>query len=520
MWEVIDAAATKPYGFMRFFPGPGLGGHCIPIDPLFLAWKMKTLKYRTRFIELAAEVNAEMPLYVIRRAAEALNSVRKPVNGSRILVLGVAYKPDVNDTRESPALDIIALLRHRGAVVEYHDPHVPALELESGDLTSVDARRRSGLEAADLVLIATDHSDVDYEFVGRHASLVVDPRNAMAELREGGGVPDRRAASKRDGGLGAKAMTEAHETRTRGPVRAVVRRVPPLHRLAIRTRAMASIVRPPERTSRKLWIYSDGAGRRLIGSGDGPNPRFVIYGQGRSGSSVLLDLIGSHPDVYCESEIFNKKVAARLLRPWALPAGPGGPVPEARLRLQDEDLPDDGRPGRRGCAPVHDGSSRGGLERSIHLVREDLFRKALSLVVAETRGQFLDRRSGEEASIRLPSIPARLAEAMRERRSADEAEQAALEGIPHIRVTYEDDLLDAASHQAVSDRVLEFLGLDSAPVETRYVRTSRGHVSDYVSNWKDVHEFLSKTEFAPYLPVHATPEPRVGAPSSCLTAEP
>jgi UDP-N-acetyl-D-glucosamine dehydrogenase len=178
VWEVIDAAATKPYGFMRFFPGPGLGGHCIPIDPLFLAWKMKTLQYRTRFIDLAAEVNAEMPLYVIRRAAEALNSVRKPVNGSRVLVLGVAYKPDVNDTRESPGLDLIALLRQRGAAVEYHDPHVPTLELESGDLVSVPLEAER-LEATDLVLIATDHSDVDYGLVGRHASLVVDPRNAM-----------------------------------------------------------------------------------------------------------------------------------------------------------------------------------------------------------------------------------------------------------------------------------------------------------------------------------------------------
>ena len=163
---------------MRFFPGPGLGGHCIPIDPLFLAWKMKTLQYRTRFIELATEVNAEMPLYVIRRAAEALNSARKPVNGSRVLVLGVAYKPDVNDTRESPALDIIALLRQRGADVEYHDPHVAALALESGDLVSVDLTAER-LADTDLVVIATDHGTVDYELVGRHASLVVDPRNAM-----------------------------------------------------------------------------------------------------------------------------------------------------------------------------------------------------------------------------------------------------------------------------------------------------------------------------------------------------
>ncbi|NNK47842.1 MAG: UDP-N-acetyl-D-glucosamine dehydrogenase, partial [Gemmatimonadetes bacterium] len=180
VWEVVDAAATKPYGFMRFFPGPGLGGHCIPIDPLFLAWKMKTLQYRTRFIELAAEVNAEMPLYVIRRAAEALNSVRKSVNGSRVLVLGVAYKPDVNDTRESPALDVIALLRQRGAEVEYHDPFVPGLGLESGDLMSVELTA-GRLDDTDLVIVATDHTDVDYELVGRHASLVVDPRNAMKD---------------------------------------------------------------------------------------------------------------------------------------------------------------------------------------------------------------------------------------------------------------------------------------------------------------------------------------------------
>ncbi len=178
VWEVIDAAATKPYGFMRFFPGPGLGGHCIPIDPLFLAWKMKTLQYRTRFIELAAEINSEMPLYVVRRAAEALNSVRKSVNGSRILVLGVSYKPDVSDTRESPALDIITLLRHRGADVEYHDPHVPTLELEGGDMKSAELTPER-LEDSDLVLVAADHSSVDYGLVARHAALVVDPRNAM-----------------------------------------------------------------------------------------------------------------------------------------------------------------------------------------------------------------------------------------------------------------------------------------------------------------------------------------------------
>jgi UDP-N-acetyl-D-glucosamine dehydrogenase len=180
VWEVIDAAATKPYGFMRFFPGPGLGGHCIPVDPLFLAWKMKTLQYRTRFIELAAEVNAEMPRYVVDRVTEALNSDRRPLNGSRVLLLGVSYKPDVGDTRESPALDIIGLLREKGARVEYHDPYVPTLDLELERLQSVPLSARR-LEAADLVLIATDHTSVDYDLVARHAGLVVDPRNALRD---------------------------------------------------------------------------------------------------------------------------------------------------------------------------------------------------------------------------------------------------------------------------------------------------------------------------------------------------
>ena len=208
VWEVIDAAATKPYGFMRFFPGPGLGGHCIPIDPLFLAWKMKTLQYRTRFIELAAEVNAEMPLYVIRRAAEALNSVQKAVHGSQVLVLGVAYKPDVSDTRESPALDIIALLRQRGAAVEYHDPHVPSLELESGDMVSVDLTV-DRLESADLVLIATDHSDVDYDLVGRHTSLVVDPRNVMKSAEKAALYPI--AGPPRDGSRRTRGAPGGHD---------------------------------------------------------------------------------------------------------------------------------------------------------------------------------------------------------------------------------------------------------------------------------------------------------------------
>lgn len=180
IWEVIEAAATKPYGFMRFFPGPGLGGHCIPIDPIFLAWKMKTLQYRTRFIELAAEVNAEMPRWVVERTVEALNGTRKPLNGSSVLVLGMSYKADVADVRESPALDIVEMLRQRGAIVEFHDPFVKELEIDGMSDRSVELTVER-LERADAVVITTDHSNVDYGLVGRHASIIVDPRNAMKE---------------------------------------------------------------------------------------------------------------------------------------------------------------------------------------------------------------------------------------------------------------------------------------------------------------------------------------------------
>ncbi|MFW6084647.1 MAG: nucleotide sugar dehydrogenase [Gemmatimonadota bacterium] len=178
VWEVIDAAATKPYGFMRFFPGPGLGGHCIPVDPHFLAWKMKTLHYRTRFIELAAEINAEMPRYVVERVAEALNRVRKPLNGSDVLLLGMSYKPDVDDVRESPAFDIAQLLRRRGARVSFHDPYVSSVRMNGGVERSVELTAER-LEGADAVVITTDHSCVDYEFVTDHAGIVVDPRNAV-----------------------------------------------------------------------------------------------------------------------------------------------------------------------------------------------------------------------------------------------------------------------------------------------------------------------------------------------------
>ncbi|MFQ5530481.1 MAG: nucleotide sugar dehydrogenase, partial [Gemmatimonadota bacterium] len=182
VWEVIDAASTKPYGFMRFFPGPGLGGHCIPVDPHFLAWKMKTLHYRTRFIELAAEINAEMPRYVVERVSEALNRVRKPLKGSRVLLLGMSYKPDVDDVRESPAFDIALLLRQRGADIQYHDPYVEQVRIDDETLRSRDLSAEC-LAAADAVVITTDHRVVDYEFVTQHAPIIVDPRNAIGDTR-------------------------------------------------------------------------------------------------------------------------------------------------------------------------------------------------------------------------------------------------------------------------------------------------------------------------------------------------
>ncbi len=181
VWEVIDAAATKPFGFMKFTPGPGLGGHCIPIDPHYLAWRMKELNYRTRFIELASEVNGEMPYFVREKVRDALNSVTKPVRGSGVLVLGVAYKRDIEDVRESPALDIMRLLREDGADLSYHDSYVPTLEHEGLDLTSVELTDEA-LEKADIVLIITDHTDVDYARVVDRAPIVVDTRNITASV--------------------------------------------------------------------------------------------------------------------------------------------------------------------------------------------------------------------------------------------------------------------------------------------------------------------------------------------------
>jgi UDP-N-acetyl-D-glucosamine dehydrogenase len=182
VWEVIDAAATKPFGFMRFTPGPGIGGHCIPLDPHYLAWKMRTLNYKTRFIDLASEINSEMPEYVVRKIATALNDDERSVKGSHILILGIAYKKDIDDMRESPALDVMRLLEERGAHVDYHDPFVPSFR-ENGESKSGVPLSKDVLERADAVVIVTDHSGVDYQMVTDHARLVVDTRNATARLK-------------------------------------------------------------------------------------------------------------------------------------------------------------------------------------------------------------------------------------------------------------------------------------------------------------------------------------------------
>jgi len=186
VWEVIEAAATKPFGFMKFTPGPGLGGHCIPVDPHYLAWKMRTLNYRTRFIELASEINAEMPEFVVGKVRSALNARKKAVNGARILVLGVAYKRDVNDVRESPALDIIGLLAADGAEVEYHDPFVPELAEDGPRMSSVELTDEV-LSGADAVVIVTDHTGVDYARVLEQAAVLVDARHVVAALLDDSG---------------------------------------------------------------------------------------------------------------------------------------------------------------------------------------------------------------------------------------------------------------------------------------------------------------------------------------------
>ena len=183
VWEVIDAAASKPFGFMPFYPGPGLGGHCIPIDPLYLSWKLKTLNYRARFIELAGEINSEMPEHVCDRIARALNDREKSVKGSRILILGVTYKRDVDDVRESPALDILRILESRGAKIAYNDPFVPELQWNGTVLRSEELM--PAVRAADMVVIVTDHTAYPYREIVEGAAMVLDTRNGTRGIRAG-----------------------------------------------------------------------------------------------------------------------------------------------------------------------------------------------------------------------------------------------------------------------------------------------------------------------------------------------
>jgi UDP-N-acetyl-D-glucosamine dehydrogenase len=178
IWEVIDAAATKPFGFMPFYPGPGVGGHCIPIDPYYFAWKVQEQDGYARFIQLAGEINDQMPDVVLERITGALNDCTKSVKGSRVLVLGVAYKRDIGDMRESPALRVIERLQRKGAVVRYHDPHVALLNVEEGRLESVPLTAEE-LRQADCVVILTDHSDFPYDEILGQAPLIVDTRNAL-----------------------------------------------------------------------------------------------------------------------------------------------------------------------------------------------------------------------------------------------------------------------------------------------------------------------------------------------------
>ena len=181
VWEVIDAAATKPFGFMRFNPGPGLGGHCIPIDPMYLSWKMRSLNYTARFIELASEINTNMPRFVIGRVQDGLNEHAKPMKGSKVVVLGVAYKPDIDDLRESPAIDVIRLLQAKGALVSYHDPYIPRVQEDEWQIESVTDLMQA-VEEADCVVIITNHKVYDYAAILNSAKLIIDTRNALGKL--------------------------------------------------------------------------------------------------------------------------------------------------------------------------------------------------------------------------------------------------------------------------------------------------------------------------------------------------
>ncbi len=187
VWEVIRAASTKPFGFSPFYPGPGLGGHCIPIDPFYLTWKARQYDMPTRFIELAGEINTDMPHYVIARTMDALNNRKKSLNGSKILILGLAYKPDIDDVRESPSLELIELLKKKGAKVDYNDPYIPATHKQRKYNLQMKSKPLSAamLKQYDAVLISTNHSDYDYEWIVKNASLIIDTRNATASVTKG-----------------------------------------------------------------------------------------------------------------------------------------------------------------------------------------------------------------------------------------------------------------------------------------------------------------------------------------------
>lgn len=182
VWEIIDAAATKPFGFMKFTPGPGLGGHCIPIDPLYLSWKMKTFNYNAHFIELASEINANMPRYTVGRVMDAMNDRGKALKDSNCLVLGVAYKPDIDDIRESPALDVISLLQEKGADISYHDPYIPGFQAHDGEQMESVPDLLAAVREADCVVIITDHKGYDYVAILDAAKLIFDSRNALGKM--------------------------------------------------------------------------------------------------------------------------------------------------------------------------------------------------------------------------------------------------------------------------------------------------------------------------------------------------
>jgi UDP-N-acetyl-D-glucosamine dehydrogenase len=187
VWEVINGAATKPFGFTPFYPGPGLGGHCIPIDPFYLSWKARQFGMTTRFIELAGEINVAMPEYVITKLMDALNDHKKSVRGSKILVLGLAYKKDIDDVRESPSLELIELLHAKGAKVDYNDPYCPRTHKMREHNLKMTSKKLSArmLKSYDAVLISTDHSDYDYQFIVDNAKLVIDTRNATKGVKRG-----------------------------------------------------------------------------------------------------------------------------------------------------------------------------------------------------------------------------------------------------------------------------------------------------------------------------------------------